>query len=94
MCTMTAIPVPSNEMCYRESSGETIVLAADGSMIHVLDEMGTEIFGMFDGQRSLGDVLDLICAGWEVSREVAETDLLKFAADLVAKEIVSCRDPR
>lgn len=92
MCTMTAIPVPNNTMCYRESAGETIVLAPDGSMIHVLDEMGTEIFGMFDGRRNLGDVLDLICEGWEVSREVAEADLLKFVADLVAREIVSCRD--
>jgi len=92
MYAMTSTPIANDSLCYRTLADETIILANDGTMIHVLDEMGTEIFELFDGRKNLTEVLDAICARWDVSRDVAESDLLEFVTALVAKEIVSCKE--
>jgi hypothetical protein len=89
MVSLQSIPVPDKSYCVRKTSEETIILAEKGDMIHVLDEMGTEIWEIVDGKKCLGEILDIICERWEVGRSIAESDLKTFIDALATKGIIS-----
>lgn len=88
MAELTAIPSHNPSYCVRKLAEETIFLAEQGDAIHSLDELGTFIWESVNGERTLSDILDLICTEYEVPRDVAEADLMRFADDLIAQEII------
>lgn len=92
MTNLTAIPVPNESYCVRRLGEETVFLAESGDAIHALDGMGTFIWEAVDGVRSLEDILERICAEYEVEREVAAADLVLFMDELAGKEIVGLKD--
>ncbi len=89
MFTLQFVPVPNLSFCVRELGAETIILSGTGDVIHVLDEMGTEVWKNLDGEKSLGDILAGICNEWDVERSVAEKDLMAFIEALAEKNIIS-----
>ncbi len=92
MATLQSIPVPNEDFCVRKLSSETVFLAAKGDMIHSLDEMGTDIWETVDGNRNLGEILDLICQGYDVEPSVAEADLYIFISGLLEKDLISLKE--
>jgi hypothetical protein len=88
MVSLEAIPVPIDAFTVREIGDETIFLAEEGEDLHTLDETATFIWRAIDGNRPLRDILERMCAEYEVSREVAQEDLLRFIDELVHKGIV------
>ena len=88
MVSLEAIPVLDDSFCARELGEEAILVGEEGDELHCLDEVGTFIWKTIDGKRSLGDILDGVCAEYEVSREIAEKDLTGFISELAEKGIV------
>ena len=78
MTSLEAIPVPVDAFAVRQIGEETILLAEQGEELHTLDEVGTFIWQSINGSRPLKEVLDRVCSEYEVSREVAQRDLLRF----------------
>jgi len=50
--------------------------------IYTLNETASTIWGALDGQRTLAEIIDLIVAEYEVTREQAEVDLYELVAQL------------
>lgn len=91
MTSLDTVLIPAPDYCVREIDGETIFLADSGDLIHVLDQVGTFVWKEIDGRRQLADILARICAEFDVVREVAEGDLLRFVGEMTAKGLVTCR---
>ena len=81
-------PVPSEDFCVRQLGEETIFLAASGDTIHSLDAVGTFVWQRITAGDSFAEILDRICAEYEVEREVAEADLKRFAQQLMEKQLI------
>jgi hypothetical protein len=64
-----------------------VIMAAEGETTHSLDGLGGFIWKRLDGRRDLAAVLAEIVAEYDVAADVAQTDLLEFAAALVAAGI-------
>jgi len=90
---LNAIPVPNRDVCMRQVGDETVFLAESGSEIVNLNAMGSYIWDLVDGNHSLADILDIICAEYEVEPEVAAVDLERFVTELAEHDLIRWQDP-
>ncbi|MBD3219673.1 PqqD family peptide modification chaperone [bacterium] len=88
MTDWRAIPTPSREHCVRQVGDETLILTESGDEILTLNEVGSFIWEQLNGQHTLSDVLDILCAEYEVSREEAEADLAAFMGELAEHGLI------
>jgi len=85
---LTSVPIPSDDYCVRDLGEESIFLSPDGSQVHAVNELGTFIWTQLDGQSSLAQVRDRICAAYDVAPRQCEDDLLAFVRELADKRLV------
>ncbi len=67
----------------RRIAGETILVPLAGNIadldsIFVLDEVGSAIWDLLDGQHSTGQIAEALCKIYEVEREEATSDVCRF----------------
>ena len=75
--------IRGRDLVTRNVGGETIVVpiknkVGDLNSIFTLNEIGTMIWGLIDGKRSVTEIARAICRTYEVKPEVAEKDTLEF----------------
>jgi hypothetical protein len=85
---LTTTPSRNDDYCVRDLGGESIFLSPDGAQVHAVNELGTFIWSLLDGQSSLAQVRDRICGEYEVTPAQCEADLLAFVAELADKRLV------
>jgi len=76
-----------SDLVTRNVAGETIIVpiksnVGDLSSIFTLNEIGTMIWGLIDGKKSVTEISEAICKTYEVKPEVAEKDTLEFLNSL------------
>jgi len=67
---------------FRIFDGEATIVLPDGSYIKVLNEVGSRVWELINGQRSLEEVVDVICEEFEIGRTEADRDVREFLAAL------------
>ena len=67
---------------FRIFEGQATIVMPDGSYIHVLNEIGSRVWDLLNGQRSESDIVDIICEEFEITRDVAEQDVREFLKTL------------
>ena len=80
-------------MVFRDIEGEMILVpirrrTADLESIYTLNETGSRIWELIDGQHTLREIRDIIAQEYEVTPEEAEADLAEFMAYLEEIEAV------
>jgi hypothetical protein len=85
---LTTRPSRNDDYCVRDLGAETIFLSPDGTQVHAVNELGTFIWSLLDGQSSLAQVRDRICAEYDVSPSTCEEDVLAFVGELAQKNLV------
>ena len=88
MIDLLATPRLNEDYCARELDSETVFLSPDGRQLFAVNELGTYILSQLDGNASLRDVRDGICARYDVSVEQAEADLLEFIDAMVQRDLL------
>jgi hypothetical protein len=71
----------------RRIAGETVIVpvrndVADLDSIYTLNETGSFVWDLIDGQRTVARLIDAVVAEFEVSPEVAATDVARLLASL------------
>ena len=79
----------NDDYCVRDLGGETIFLSPDGSQVHAVNELGSFIWSLLDGQSTLAEVRDRICAEYDVSPQQCEDDVLEFVTELLRKNLIA-----
>lgn len=77
----------NKDVAWRVIDGEAILISAEDSMLHSLDEVGTRIWEMADGAATVGSIIQTICAEFEVDEAQAETDVLEFVTNLASEKL-------
>lgn len=81
------------EYVARVIAGETIVVPIRGQVgdlesIYNVNEVGSLIWEMTDGQTAVGSMVEAVCREFEVTPEQAEEDTLEFLKGLEAAGLV------
>jgi hypothetical protein len=81
-------PKPHPQTAGRVIDGEAILMLADDSEIQVLNGVGSRIFELADGSRSVSDIASAIAGEYEVDEVQAHQDVLAFLRQLVAQNVL------
>ena len=68
--------------------GEAVLVLPERGEVKVLNPVGARIWQLAGGRRTLGDIVDIICAEYTVEPAQAQADVLEFAAELERKGVV------
>ena len=67
---------------FRIFEGQATIVLPDGSYIHVLNEIGSRVWDLMDGIRSVKEIAAVIAGEFETSPEEAERDVIEFVEEL------------
>ena len=76
------IPKRNNDAAFRVIDGEAIVVLPAKSEVKVLSEVGSKIWQLMDGTATVAEICEKICKEYDVSAEVALSDLMDFMKEL------------
>lgn len=82
-------PRPHRQTAGRAIDGEAVLMLADTSMINVLNRVGSRIYELSDGTRSVAEIIDIVVDENEVEPEVARADVIEFLKQLVKDEVMT-----
>ena len=73
-------------VAWRIIGDEAVLLSAEDSSVHSLDAVGTRIWELCDGEKTVSEIIDQVVSEFEVDRETAEKDVVEFIEELMKKE--------
>lgn len=78
--------------------GETVLVpvrasVADLEAIYVLNEIGTRVWQLLDGQRTVREIVDVIAREYAADRTQIEQDVYTFLNELESLRLVERVDP-
>ncbi len=84
--------VRSPFLAWRVLEGTAVIISPQERELHSMDEVGTAIWQMADGTRTLAQIAQELSAEYEAAPEEILPDVLAFAQSLVEKELAFVRD--
>jgi hypothetical protein len=83
----TVYSVKKDDCVAREIAGETVIVpiksrVGDLNSIYTLNELGTIIWRLIDGQTSISQIVEAVCKEYEVTPDEARKDISAFLTDL------------
>ena len=73
-------------VAWRIIGDEAVLLSAEDSSVHSLDAVGTRIWELCDGEKTVSEIIDQVVSEFEVDRDTAEKDVVEFIEELMKKE--------
>ena len=85
--------VKDDQSVTRSIAGETIIVpvrngVSELNSIYSLNEAGTSIWNLINGQRTLEQIVEAISDEYEVTAEQAETDVFDFLGRLEGEGLI------
>ena len=77
----------------QETQGQTVLLRLEDGGYYALDEVGAMIWDLCDGQRSISDIVALLCEDFDAPEEVVRTDVLEFVDELRRERLLVIDTP-
>ena len=88
MITKDFVLSRNEDAAGRIVDGEAVVLTLADAEVNVMNSVGTRIWELVDGTRTVGDIAAVISAEFEVSTEEALADAGEFLAELADKKML------
>jgi hypothetical protein len=81
-------PAPHPQTAGRVIDGEAVLLLAETNEIQVLNPIGSRIFELADGQRSLAEIASILTDEYNVTLDQALADVDAFVRELVDNRVL------
>lgn len=81
-------PAPHPQVAGRIIDGEAVLVLSESGQINVLNSVGSRIWELADGTRSVDEITAAIVEEYDVSPQQAERDVNEFVQRLVEKEML------
>lgn len=87
MNMLTKCYIKETDFVTRDIAGETIIVpvrshVGDLGSVYTLNEIGTLIWQLIDGQKNVSQIIEAICSAYEVTPEEATKDTFDFLVSL------------
>ena len=79
------IPVKAPNTASRLIAGEAVILSLDTKILRGLNPVGSRVWDLIDGARSVDDIVDIVVSEFDVTRSVAAADVQAFIGELVER---------
>jgi hypothetical protein len=89
---LSKYPVPHPQVAARVVDGSAVIVLADSGEVQVLNSVGTRIWELMDGTRSVRDIESAIESEYEVSLGEAARDVQELVQQLLAAQAIVLRD--
>jgi hypothetical protein len=86
---VAVIPAKTSTSASRSIAGEAVILSLDTKVLRGLNSVGSRVWDLIDGQRSIDDIVDAVVAEFEVDRPRAARDVEAFLRQLVDRGLVT-----
>ncbi len=87
-------PVLHPQVAARIIDGEAVIVLPESSQVNVLNQVGSRIWELIDGIRSVGEITEAIVAEYDVTAEQAEQDVDEFIQELVGNKMLVLADEK
>lgn len=84
----TMYPKPHPQTAGRVIDGEAVLILADSSEVNVLNQVGSRIFELSDGNKSVEEISKIIAKEYDVTREQSDIDVRQFLLLLVDQSVI------
>jgi hypothetical protein len=74
---------------FRIFEGQATIVMPDGSYIHVLNEIGSRVWDLLNGQRTEAEIVGLILEEFDTTPDIATRDVREFLATLEANHMLA-----
>jgi hypothetical protein len=83
-----------SDLVTRSITGETIIVPVHGHVgdldsIYTLNEVGSAVWGLFDGETSISQIIDIISDDYEVTRAETERDIVELIGSMEEAGLIS-----
>ncbi len=92
--TINSVCKPSENIVSREILDDTLIVPLVAGIgdaddeFYTLNETARDIWRMLDGQRSLGEIAEVLSQDFSSSVEEIEKDVIGFAAEMLSRKIL------
>ncbi len=87
---LSSVPRRQEAVVDELTGDEAVLLLPARKEIKVLNEVGARTWSLIDGNRTIAEIVAVICAEYEAARERVESDTLGFLDELLALGIIAC----
>jgi hypothetical protein len=86
-------PTPHPQVAATVVDGQAVIVMSDTGQVTVLNDVGTRLWQLSDGTRSLGEIVQTIVDEYDVTPEIAWQDAENFLQRLVEVQAIILSDP-
>jgi hypothetical protein len=79
----------SPKTAWRVIEGEAVILSLDTKAFRGLNAVGSRVWELIDGRRSVDEIVEVIVREFDVTREQAAGDVQAFVRELLDKGLVT-----
>jgi hypothetical protein len=79
----------SPKTAWRVIEGEAVILSLDTKAFRGLNPVGSRVWELIDGRRSVDEIVEVIVREFDVTRERAAGDVQAFVRELLDKGLVT-----
>jgi hypothetical protein len=90
---LESIPRRSPDVVSRVVRGEAILVLAEQSKLKVLNQPGTRIWQLIDGERSIRQIAAQLCQEYDVDTAQAEQDTLALMVEMLGRGLLEVSAP-
>jgi hypothetical protein len=86
-----SIIVKKKDVPYRIIESQAVIVNQNKEnklMYHTINEIGTEIWELIDGKRTIKEIIEEIIKKYEIEPESAQKDIIDFIQELKEKDLV------
>ena len=73
---------------FRDPGQDTVVLSLDTGQLYTCNETAAALLSAVDGERTFGEIVDLLAGEFEVSREQLRGDLDRLVDELIREHLL------
>jgi len=77
----------NEDVAWRMIEGEVIIISPEDSTQHYLNEVGSMIWDLADGKRSVQDIIDHMKKEYQVDEKELADDVIEFVKNLSSPEL-------
>lgn len=89
--TLDSILCKNSQVVGQMVDHEVVLILLEKNQVKVLNEVGSRIWELVNGERTVLDISNFICNEFEVDQQQSLDDTLIFLDELLFKGIVYCR---
>lgn len=83
------IPAKAPHTASRLIAGEAVILSLDTKVLRGLNPVGSRVWDLIDGARTVDEIVDVIVVEFDVTRAVAAADVEAFVGQLVDRGLAA-----